>query len=138
MAMAKTQSEDMRARRDETQLTMLFDPSRGIEPLLQAGNKWLENWAAMSSEILEFGRTRLDRSFEASQALARSASLDEAVDLQVTYTRATLRDYFAEASKLADLGTRAMLDSLRPWQPAARGEAPMAMRSEAMQRRDAA
>lgn len=136
MAMAKTQADDMRAKRDD--MAGLFDPSRGIEPLLQAGNKWLESWAAMSSELLDFSRARLDRSFQASQALARSGSIDEAVELQVTYTRATVRDYFAEASKLADLGTRAMLDSLWAWQPAVRGEAPAAVRSETPTRRDAA
>ena len=134
MAMAKTHAEGMRPRRDEIQMMALFDPSRGIEPLLQAGNKWLESWAALSSEMLEFGRARLDRSIEASQALARSGSLDEAMDLQVTYTRATLHDYFAQAEKLADLGTRAMLDSL--W--AIRGEAPAAPRETTPQRRDAA
>jgi len=136
--MAKAHNDDARARRDEIKMTALFDPSRGIEPLLEAGNKWLENWAAVSSELLEFGRARLDRSIEASQALARSGSLDEAMDLQVTYTRTTMREYFAEASKLADLSTRAMLESFWAWQPALRGEAPMAARGEPTQRRDAA
>jgi hypothetical protein len=124
--MARTQMEDTRARRDETQISVAFDPSRalgGIEPLLQAGNKWVENWAAMSTELIEFGRTRLDRNIEASKAIVRSSSIDEAIDVQADFTRATLREFFAEASKLADLSTRAMLESFRAWQPAGRGEA---------------
>jgi hypothetical protein len=123
MAMAKGQTEEMRARRGETQVS--FDPSQalsGLEPLFNAGNKWLENWMAMGSEILEFSRSRLDRNLEASKAIARSSSIDEAMDRHADYTRSIVRDYFAEASKLADLGTRAMLDSLWMWQPAMRGE----------------
>ncbi|MGO8917764.1 MAG: phasin family protein [Stellaceae bacterium] len=133
--MAKTQAEDVRVKRGNGQVTALFDPSQalsGLEPLLTAGNKLFESWAAMSSELLEFGRARLDRSLEAGKAIARSGSIDEAMDLQADYTRTTVRAYFDEAGKLADLGTRAMLDSLMAWQPAMRGEA------AAPQRRDAA
>lgn len=136
--MAKTPVEDMRTKREETQISAAFDPSRalgGIEPLLQAGNKWLENWAAVSSELLDFGRARLDRNLEASKAIVRSGSIDEAMDLQADFTRATLREYFAEAGKLADLGTQAMLEGFRAWQPAMRAEA---ARGETAERRDAA
>jgi hypothetical protein len=141
MAMAKTHAEDMRTKREEIAISALFDPSRalgGIEPLLQVGNKWFENWAAMSSELLEFGRARLDRNLEASKAIVRSGSFDEAMDLQADFTRATLREYFAEAGKLADLGTRAMMESFRAWQPAARAEADRVARGEPAERRDAA
>jgi hypothetical protein len=125
-AMAKTQAEDMRVKRSDVQMTASLDPSQalaGLEPLLHAGNKWFENWAAVGSELLEFSRSRLDRNLEVSKAIARSSTLDEAIDLQADYARSIVRDYFAEASKLADLGTRAMLESMSVWQPSARSEA---------------
>ena len=121
--MAKTQAEDMRVKRSDTQITAAFDPSQaltGIEPIFQASNKWLENWMAVGSEILEFSRTRLDRNLEVSKAIARSGSIDEAMELHADYARSTVREYFNEAGKLADLGTRAMLDSLMAWQPVVR------------------
>ena len=96
----------------------------GLEPIFQVGNKWFENWAAVGSELLEFSRARLDRNLEVSKAIARSSSLDQAIDLQADYARSIVRDYFAEASKLADLGTRAMLESLTMWQSSARAEVP--------------
>jgi hypothetical protein len=123
--MAKAQAEEMRTRRSETQISAAFDPSQalsGLEPIFQAGNKWFENWIAVSSEILEFSRARLDRNLEVSKAIARSNSIDEAMDLHADYARSTVRDYFAEAGKLADLSTRAMLDSLWSLQPAMRNE----------------
>ncbi len=121
--MAKTQAEDMRVKRSETQITAAFDPTQaltGIEPIFQASNKWLENWMAVGSEILEFSRSRLDRNLEVSKAIARSGSLDEAMELQADYARSTVREYFTEAGKLADLSTRAMFDSLSAFQPAIR------------------
>jgi hypothetical protein len=123
--MAKAQAEDMRVKRSDVEVTASLDPSQalsGLEPLLHAGNKWFENWAAMGSELLEFSRARIDRNLEVSKAIARSSSIDEAMDLQADYARSIVRDYFAEASKLADLGTRCMLESLNIWQPTARGE----------------
>ena len=40
--------------------------------------------------------------------------------LQADHARATVNEYFSEASKIADLGTRALLDSFTVWQPAMR------------------
>ncbi len=121
--MAKTQAAEMRVKRGEAQITAAFDPSQalnGIEPIFQASNKWLETWMAVSSEILEFSRARLDRNLEIGKAIARSSSIDEAIELQADHARTTVREYFSEAGKIADLGTRALLDSFSVWQPAAR------------------
>jgi hypothetical protein len=121
--MAKTQAAEMRVKRGESQITAAFDPSQalnGIEPIFQASNKLLETWMAVSSEILEFSRSRLDRTLEMSKAIARSSSLDEAMELQADHARTTMREYFTEAGKIADLGTRAMFDSFSVWQPAVR------------------
>ena len=130
--MAKAQSDDIREKRGETMMAA-FDPSQalsGLEPLFHAGNRWLEGWVAVGSEILEFSRSRLDRNLEVSKAIVRSSSIDQAMDVQADYARTVLRDYFAEATKLADLSTRAMFDSLMAWQPSGR--------SETAQRRSAA
>jgi hypothetical protein len=121
--MAKTQAAEMRVKRGEAQITAAFDPSQaltGIEPIFQASNKLLETWMAVGSEILEFSRSRLDRNLEVSKAIARSSSIDEAMELQADHARTTVREYFSEAGKIADLGTRALLDSFSVWQPAVR------------------
>ena len=121
--MAKTQAAEMRVKRGETQITGAFDPSQalnGIEPMFQAGNKWLETWMAVGSELMEFSRLRLDRNLEMSKAIARSSSIDEAMVLQADHARSTVREYFSEAGKIADLSTRALLDSFTVWQPAMR------------------
>jgi hypothetical protein len=89
---------------------------KGLDPLLEAGNRLLAGWMAVSAEMLEFGRTRLDRNLEASKAMARSSSFDEAFDLQARYTRSALQDYLSGAGKIADIGTRTLFDSLSAWQ----------------------
>jgi hypothetical protein len=83
-----------------------------LDPFFQAGNRLLEGWMAVSSELLEFGKARLDRSMEASRAIAQSTSLNEAIDVQAKFTQSAVQDYLSEANKLADLGTRSLLDTL--------------------------
>ena len=82
-----------------------------LEPLFQASNRLFEGWMAVSTEMLEFGKNRFDRGLEISKAIAQSTSLTEAIDLQATYTRSIMQDYVSEAQKIADLGTRSLLDS---------------------------
>src|SRR5258708_9097721 len=66
---------------------------------------------AVSSEMLEFSKNRFDRGLEMSKAIAQSTSLNEALDLQATFTRSIVQDYVSEAHKIVDLSTRSLLDS---------------------------
>jgi hypothetical protein len=94
-----------------------------LDPLLQASNRLLEGWMALSSEILEFGKSRIDRGLEMSKAMAQSTSLNEALDLQATYTRSIVQDYVSEAHKIVDLSTRSLLDSFSTLQHQTREKA---------------
>ena len=71
----------------------------------------LEAWLAVGNELMEFSKARFDRGIEMSRAMARSKTLNEAMDLHASFTRSAVADYLNEAGKLADLGTRSMLDS---------------------------
>jgi hypothetical protein len=82
-----------------------------FDPLFQASNRLIETWAAVSNEILEFSKSRLDRGLEMGRAIAQSTSLNEAIDVQAKFTRSAVQDYLSEANKLADLGTRSLMDS---------------------------
>jgi hypothetical protein len=90
-----------------------------IDPFLQASNRLLAGWVAVGNELLEFGKARLDRSLAISKALAESGSLDQAIELQSHYARTVVQDYVAEASKIVDLGTRSLLDSMSELKPVA-------------------
>jgi Phasin protein len=81
-----------------------------IEPILQAGNRLLETWMAMTTEILEMSRARIDRSIEMSRAIAKSGSLNEAIDIQTKFAQAMMQDYVTSANKLADLGARGLAE----------------------------
>lgn len=82
-----------------------------LEPLLQVSNRLFEGWMAVGNELLEFGKSRLDRSLEMSRAMAQTTSLNEAIDVQAKFTRSAMQDYLSEANKLADLSTRSLIDS---------------------------
>ena len=120
--MAKTTTETHSAR-NGAQTAMRLEQSAAlmnVEPLLTASNKWLENMLALSNEMFEFGRSRLDRNIEMSKAIARSGSFDEAIELQADFTRMLVNDYVSEATKLADLSTRVVMESFSAWQSSTR------------------
>jgi hypothetical protein len=85
--------------------------SPSIEPFFEVGNRLLETWAAVGTEILEFSKTRLDQGLELSRAMAKSGSVSEAMDVQARFTRSMMQDYISEANKIADMSTRSFLDS---------------------------
>ena len=94
-----------------------------IEPFLEVGNKLLETWAAVGTEILEFSKTRLDQGLELSRAIAKTGSVTEAMDVQARFTRSMMQDYISEANKLADMSTRSFLDSFSTVQKQAKSAA---------------
>jgi hypothetical protein len=116
--MVMTEARSKTQRSPETPLSVTaFDAGVAIDPLLQAGNRLLAGWMAVSSEILEFGQARLNRSLAIGKALAQSGSIDEAIDLQSQYVRTVVQDYVAESNKIVDLGTRSLLDSMSGLRP---------------------
>ena len=120
--MAKTTTETPGARNGAQAASRLEQSAAlmNVEPLLTASNKWLENMLALSNEMFEFGRSRLDRNIEMSKAIARSGSFDEAIELQADFTRTLVNDYVSEATKLADLSTRVVMESFSAWQSSTR------------------
>jgi hypothetical protein len=91
---------------------MAFDAATmpRFEPFLTAGTKVFEAWTAIGNELIEFGRTRLDQGIEMSKAMAQSSSLNEAMELQARFARSMMNDFLGEASKLADMSTRPVIE----------------------------
>lgn len=103
--------------------------TNSLESLFYASSKLIENWRVVNEEILEFGKTRFSRSLDASQKVAQSGRIDQAIEAQAEFARSTLRDYIAEVEKLVELSTKAVFDSISVWQPAER-KTPPHLRSE--------
>lgn len=119
--MAKTTGHEGRGRRSATGIEGLpgLDPTQftaNLEPLFNAGTRMLESWRVVSEELMEFGKSRLTRNIEIGRKVAHSSSLDEAMEAQADFARSLMQDYFAESSKIAELSTRALFDSLSAWQ----------------------
>jgi hypothetical protein len=83
-----------------------------IEPILRAGNRLLETWMTVTTEILEMSRVRIDRSIEMSRAIAKSGSISEVIDIQTKFAQTMMQDYVASANKLAGLGVRGLTDGI--------------------------
>lgn len=93
-----------------------------LETFLTAGSKVIEAWRAIGTELIEFGKARVDQSIEMSSAVARSSSFNEVVELQTKFAQSTMNDLLAEARKLADIGTRPIIESFAAVQKTAQRE----------------
>jgi hypothetical protein len=74
----------------------------------------------VSRELLQFGRAQVDHGGEVRKAILESGSATEALARQAEFTSSFVKDYFTETSKIGDIGTRAVLESLRILESAAR------------------
>jgi len=101
-----------------------------LEPLMQATNRMLESWVALSTEVLEFNKARLDQSLEAGRAIASSSSINEAIDLQAQFTRNMFQEYLTEATKIADMSTRSIMDGIAAIQKTAATETSLGQAAE--------
>lgn len=120
--MAKVTGHESRSRRSGMGMESLpgLDPTQftaNLEPLFSAGTRMMESWRVVSEELMEFGKTRLTRNIEVGRKVAHSTSIDEAMEVQADFARSLMQDYFAESSKIAELSTRALFDSLSVLQP---------------------
>jgi hypothetical protein len=118
--MVKPTTQDARGQRPGFAFDTLpgLDPASfaaNLEPFFQAGTKALDTWRVVSEELLEFGKTRLNRSMEMSRKLTQSPSLDKAFEAQADFARAMMQDYIAETGKLAELSSRAMAETFSTW-----------------------
>jgi hypothetical protein len=101
-----------------------------FEPFLTAGNKVFEAWTAVGTELIEFGMARVDRSIELGKAMAHSSSLNEAMDLQAKFAQSMVSDFLSEASKLADMSARPMIESFTALQKTTRSATSLASAAE--------
>ena len=118
--MAKPTTHETRGQRPGYPFDAIpaFDPASlaaNLEPFFQAGTKALDSWRVVSEELLEFGKSRLNRNIEMSRKVTQSPSLDKAIEAQADFARAMMQDYIAETGKLAELSTRAMAETFSCW-----------------------
>jgi len=102
----------------KTESAFGLDPAQiagNLEPFFLASSRFIENWRKASEELLEFGKTRVGRNIETGRKVARSASLEEAIEHQSEFARSLMQDYIAETGKLAELGSRAISDTFEFW-----------------------
>src|SRR5579863_59986 len=116
--MARDRSATTNASERKADTAFALDPAQiagNLEPFFIAGSRFIENWRKASEELLEFGKARLGRNIETGRKVARSASLEEAIEHQSEFARSLMQDYIAETGKLAEIGSRAISDTFEVW-----------------------
>ena len=86
-----------------------------LEQFFQASGKVMDHWRQMSDELCAFGKSRLMRNMEVNRKVARCGSINEALEAQAEFARGMMQDFIAESSKLFELNSRAIFESLSTW-----------------------
>jgi phasin family protein len=87
-----------------------------IEAFIRSGRVVLEGWQEMNREFVSYAQAQLQENAEAGRAFARSRTVQDALQVQRDYVRASLEKFVDGATKLNDIATRVVNDSLVPLQ----------------------
>ena len=92
-----------------------------FDTILTTGSRVFEAWREIGAELIEFSKARVDQGMEMGSAVARSASFNEVMELQVKFAQSTMNDFLAQASKLTDMSTRPIIESFAVLRKTTRG-----------------
>ena len=81
-----------------------------LDGLNEAGQAYVNKFAAVNQEIVSFLQTRLQHGTELAQSLARCRTWTEATSVQSEWLKQTADEYTREARKLFALGANLMDD----------------------------
>jgi phasin family protein len=87
-----------------------------VDAVVASGQAMFKGVQAINREVASFTQAQFSAGVEAGQAIAKSKSVQEAIDLQASYARAATDKFLAELSKLIDMSAQVASDSLSPLQ----------------------
>jgi hypothetical protein len=83
-----------------------------VDQVVQASNTLLSAWMRAGDEMLALSKNTFDHGITVSRQLAETQSLAERLELQTQFGRTIMQDYVEGVKKLAELGTRSVVQSL--------------------------
>ena len=69
---------------------------------------------ALGAQAMAFSKKNIEDQMAAAKSLSSAKSLQEAMELQTAYTKSALETYMAEMSKMSEIVTASMKDSMKP------------------------
>jgi hypothetical protein len=101
------------AERDQTALY-----AAGFNGLVAAGHALIDDYHAISMEVLAFWQSRLKEGIATGQRLLACDSAEGALEVQLDYAKAAIQAYVDQSAKICDLASRPLARIGEPGRPA--------------------
>jgi phasin family protein len=99
-----------------TRYQELFSQMPGFGVNGAEGNRTVtrEHLIEFNTELLSYAQGSLNEAFEASKAVINAANMQEAMQIQVSYTRTAMQEAVEQAKKFSDLYAKASREVAKP------------------------
>ncbi len=85
-----------------------------LEALMQAGSVAAKGVEEINAELLTFNKVAFEDGVEAAKAVMSAKTVQEAVDLQTEWVKASFDGYLAQATKVGELAAKATQSMFEP------------------------
>lgn len=87
---------------------------KNLEAIVASATAATKGAESLGAQAMSFSKTALERQVEAAKALTGARSLQEAVELQTAFAKATLETYMSELNRATETVSATVKDSMRP------------------------
>lgn len=87
---------------------------RNLDAVIQSFSAATKNAEAINSNLVSYSKDSMERSVAAAKEMASARSVQEVIELQSDYAKASLDSYLSEVNKASELFSNMMKDAWRP------------------------
>ncbi len=87
---------------------------KNLEAMVASTTAAAKGAEALGAQAMAYSKKNIEDQMAAAKSLSSAKSLQEAMELQTAYTKSALETYMAEMSRMSEIVTAAMKDSMKP------------------------
>ena len=87
---------------------------KNLEALVASTTAATKGAEAMGAQAMAYSKTAFEGNVAAAKSLAGAKSIQEIVELQTTFAKSALETYMAQVSKMSEMATASMKESMKP------------------------
>ena len=87
---------------------------KNLEALVASTTAATKGAEALGAQAMAFSKAIFDTNVTAAKSLAGAKSIQEIVELQTTFAKSALETYMAQVSKMSEMATASMKESMKP------------------------
>jgi len=89
---------------------------QSVEAAMTAGNIWAQGYEKLGKAYFGFAQESAERSAEAAQAMMKSKTLQDVVNVQTDYAKQGFDYFVAEGTKMSEMSAKVATEAMEPLQ----------------------